>query len=47
MIRKSNNKYTLKSKDGSKNLGTYPTLKEALKRERQVQYFKNKDKNYG
>jgi 4a-hydroxytetrahydrobiopterin dehydratase len=33
--------YRLYSKDGKKNLGTYPTKAGAEKRERQVQYFKH------
>jgi len=35
--------YRLYSKDGKKNLGTYPTRSGAEKRERQVQYFKHAD----
>jgi hypothetical protein len=34
--------YELKSKDGNKNLGKYPTRAGAEKRERQVQFFKHK-----
>lgn len=44
MIKKKGNKYVLKSKDGTKTLGTYNTKEEALKRERQIQYFKKKKK---
>lgn len=43
MIRKVNNKYKVVSKTG-KNLGTYRTKKEALKRLRQVEYFKHVNK---
>ena len=43
MIRKRNNKYQVVSKTG-RNLGTYRTKKEALKRLRQVEYFKHKNK---
>ena len=41
-IVKVGNKYRLVSKKSGKNLGTYPTKAGAEKRERQVQYFKNK-----
>lgn len=41
-IVKSGNKYRLVSKKTGKNLGTYPTRAGAERRERQVQYFKNK-----
>jgi len=41
MIRKVKGGYRLYSKDGSKNLGTYPSRAGAEKRERQVQYFKH------
>lgn len=40
MIRKKGNKYQVVSKTG-KNLGTYRNKKEALKRLRQVEYFKH------
>jgi predicted kinase len=40
-IRKVKGGYRLYSKDGKKNLGTYPTRAGAVKRERQVQYFKH------
>lgn len=40
MIVKSGNKYTLKSKDGSKTLGKNMSKEQAKKRERQVQFFK-------
>lgn len=44
MIKKQGSTYKVKSKDGSKNLGTYKTKKEAEKRIRQVEFYKNKDK---
>lgn len=44
VIRKTSQGYQLRSKDGSKNLGTYKTKAGAIKREKQVQYFKNKKK---
>lgn len=44
MIKKQGNKYVLKSKDGTKIIGTYNTKEEALKREHQIQYFKKKKK---
>jgi hypothetical protein len=37
-------KWRLYSKDGTRNLGTYPTKAGAIKRERQVQYFKHRAK---
>lgn len=40
-IRKVKSGYRLYSKDGKKNLGTYPSRAGAEKRERQVQYFKH------
>ncbi|MEM4546772.1 MAG: hypothetical protein QW328_08450 [Nitrososphaerota archaeon] len=40
MIVKEKGKYQVKSKSG-KNLGTYRTKKEAVKRLRQVEYFKH------
>jgi hypothetical protein len=44
-IRKVAGGYRLYSKDGKKNLGTYPTKTGAEKREQQVQYFKHKGKS--
>ena len=42
MIRKTAKGYVLYSKDGSRRLGgPYRTREEALKRERQVQFFKH------
>lgn len=43
-IRKVKGGYRLLSKKTGKNLGTYPTKAGAEKRERQVQYFKHRDK---
>lgn len=44
MIRKTKKGYVLYSKDGSKNLGgPYRSRAQAVKRERQVQYFKHKE----
>jgi len=44
VIRKlpKQNKWRLYSKDLSKNLGTFDSKEEAVKHERQVQYFKHK-----
>lgn len=42
MIKKEGNKYILYSKDGSKELGSFDTEEEALKREREINYFKFK-----
>lgn len=36
--------YKVMSEDGTKHLGTYKTKEEALKRIREVEYFKNKKK---
>ncbi len=42
MIRKTAKGYVLYSRDGSRKLGgPYRTREEALKRERQVQFFKH------
>jgi len=44
VIRKlPSGEYRLYSKDGKKNLGTYPSRAGAEKRERQVQYFKHNE----
>ncbi len=44
MIKKQGNKYVLYSKNGKKKLGTYSSKAAALKREKQIQYFKNNKK---
>jgi len=45
MIRKSSSGYSLVSKTTGKRLGgPYKTRAQAVKRERQVQYFKHKGK---
>lgn len=41
MIKKVGSKYVLYSKDGTKRLGTYDSKEAALKRERQINYFKH------
>lgn len=41
-IRKVNGKYVLYSKDGKKRLGTYSSKSAAIKREKQIQFFKRK-----
>ena len=41
VIRKKGGKYCLFSKKTKRNLGCYPTRAGAMKRERQVQYFKH------
>lgn len=43
MIRKHNKKYQVVSKEGNV-LGTYDTREEALKRLRQIEYFKHQEK---
>jgi hypothetical protein len=42
--RTSDGHFRLVSKKTGKNLGTYDTKAQALKRERQVQYFKSRKK---
>tara|TARA_R100000789_G_scaffold100106_1_gene108763 strand:- start:364 stop:495 length:132 start_codon:yes stop_codon:yes gene_type:complete len=42
MIKKSGSKYVLYSKSGKKKLGTFKTKSGAMKRERQVKYYKGK-----
>jgi hypothetical protein len=44
MIRKVGRKYILKSKTSGRKLGEFTYKKAALKRERQINYFKNKKK---
>ena len=41
MIVKSNSKWTLFNKEGTKKLGEFKTKKEAEKREKQVLFFKS------
>tara|TARA_Y100000034_G_C6701699_1_gene309480 strand:- start:110 stop:244 length:135 start_codon:yes stop_codon:yes gene_type:complete len=41
MIKKRGYKWILYTKDGKKRLGEFRTKKDALKRERQIIYFKN------
>ncbi len=40
MIKKDGDKWVLWSHDGKRKLGTYDTKEGALKRERQVQFYK-------
>ena len=42
MIRPTSSGWQLRSKDGKKKLGVFPTRSMALKREKEVQYFKHK-----
>jgi hypothetical protein len=42
MIKKSAKSYTVKSKSSGREMGTYPSKKQAIKRLLQVEYFKNK-----
>jgi hypothetical protein len=42
MIRHQNNKWVVLSEDGSKELGSYETKQEAMKRLQQIEYFKHK-----
>jgi len=41
VIKKEGYKWVLYSKDEKKKLGEFKTKKEALKREKQIIYFKN------
>ncbi|MBI4152417.1 hypothetical protein HY495_01790 [Candidatus Woesearchaeota archaeon] len=41
VIKKEGYKWVLYTKDGKKVLGTFRTKTEAVKRERQIVYFKN------
>jgi len=41
MLRHEGSKWVLYSKDGSKKLGEFDTKEDAMKRERQIQYFKH------
>ncbi|HLD00692.1 MAG TPA: hypothetical protein VJC39_03020 [Candidatus Nanoarchaeia archaeon] len=41
VLKKEGYKWVLYSKDGQKVLGTFRTKKDALKRERQIIYFKS------
>jgi len=41
VIKKVGNKWELWSSDGTKRLGTFKTREDALKRERQIQFFKH------
>lgn len=47
MIKKQGSKWILYSKDGSKKLGTFDNKKDAVKREGQIQYFKNQNEEGG
>ena len=42
MIKKSGSKYNLYSKSGKKKLGSFKTKAGAMKRERQINYYKKK-----
>lgn len=42
MIVKQGNKWLLKTKDGSRTLGTHPTKEAARKQEEAIQYSKAK-----
>ena len=44
MIIRQGSKFVLKSKDGSKTLGTFDTKEQAIKREKQINFFKHLDK---
>lgn len=45
MIKKVDGKWVIFSKDGKKKLGEFNTKKEAIAREKQIQFFKNRDKS--
>ena len=42
IIKKDGRKWILYTSDGLKKLGEYKTKKDAIKREKQIQCFKNK-----
>jgi hypothetical protein len=42
MIKREGSMYVLYSKDGKKVLGKFKTKEEAVKREKQINYFKHK-----
>lgn len=44
VIIKKGSRWILKSRDKTKVLGIFRTRREALERERQIQYFKHKRK---
>jgi len=44
MIRKQKNKWILYSADGTKILGKFDTYEQAIKRERQILFFKARKK---
>jgi hypothetical protein len=44
MIRKVKSKWVLYSKSGGGKLGSFSTKKAAVKREKQIVYFKNSNK---
>jgi hypothetical protein len=41
MIKKEGSKWVLFSQDGTKRLGEFTTKEDALKRDRQIKYFKH------
>ena len=45
MIKKKGNQWILYSKDGTKVLGRFDSIRAAEKHEREVQYFKHKKKD--
>lgn len=45
MIKRVKGEYVVLSEDRTKNLGTYKTYGEALKRLREIEYFKENNKN--
>ena len=44
MIIKQGSNFVLKSRDGSKTLCTFDTKEQAVKREKQINFFKHLDK---
>lgn len=47
MIKKEGEKYVLYSHDGSKHLGTFDNMRDAHKREQQIQMFKHMENGGG
>jgi hypothetical protein len=44
LIKKEKNKYVLYTRDGMKRLGSFDSKAKAVKREKEIQFFKNKKK---
>lgn len=47
MIRREGDKYVLYTQNGDRRLGVFKSRAEAVRREREIIYFKHKDKKKG